>query len=154
MKLSRESAYGIKGLLALAANPAGSVMLLSDIAATRGVSQSFLAKIFQKLSRHGIVRSFRGSIRGYTLAVLPKEITLKEILLAIEGPELFERCIFWSDRCAETNPCPLHDRWKQVRQQLIGGLLERTTLGDLMDSPAARPELVTRPFVRGIRRRS
>lgn len=150
MKLSRESAYGIEGLLALAANPAGSVMLVSDIAATRGVSQSFLAKIFQKFTRHGIVRSFRGSIRGYALALPPKAIKLKEILVAIEGPEIFERCIFWSDRCADSNPCPLHDRWKQIRQRLIEGLMERTTLADLMESTPAGPEVVTRPFVQSI----
>ncbi|HXH12424.1 MAG TPA: Rrf2 family transcriptional regulator [Alphaproteobacteria bacterium] len=135
MKLSRESAYGIEGLLVLAANSAGRVMLLSDIAASRGVSQSFLAKIFQKLSRHGIVRSFRGSIRGYALALPPKEIKLKEILAAIEGPEIFERCIFWSDGCSDINPCPLHNRWKKIRQEFIEGLMERTTLADLMESP-------------------
>jgi DNA-binding IscR family transcriptional regulator len=74
--------------------------------------------------------------------------------VAIEGPELFERCIFWRDRRAETNPCPPHERWQQLRQRLIGGLMERTMLADLMDSPLAGPDAVTRPFVQGKRRRS
>jgi Rrf2 family protein len=124
-------------------------MLLSDIAASRGVPQSFLAKIFQKLTKHGIVRSFRGAIRGYTLRLPPTEIKLQEILVAIEGPEIFDRCIFWSQRCAETNACPLHERWKQIRQQFIATMLQRTTLADLLESPPADSEVVTPPLVQG-----
>ncbi len=154
MKLGRESAYGIEGLLALAKKPPGTVMLLTDIAAARGVPKSFLAKIFQKLTRHGVVRSLRGSIRGYALARRPKEIKVKEILLAIEGPDFFERCIFWSDRCADTNPCPLHDAWKQVKQQLVGGVMERTTLADLMKRTPRGSGVVKRTFAQDRVRRS
>jgi Rrf2 family protein len=150
MKLSRESAYGIEGLLALAGNPLGTVMLLGDIAASRGVPQSFLAKIFQKLTKHGIVRSFRGAVRGYTLRLPPTEIKLKEILIAIEGPEIFERCIFWSHRCAETNVCPLHEQWKQIRQQFIGTMMKQTTLADLLERPPADSEEVTAAFVQSL----
>ena len=132
MKLGREIAYGIIGLLALAAKPSGSAMLLRDIAGAGRVPQSFLAKIFQKLARHGIVRSLRGAVRGYVLARPLKEIKLKEIVLAIEGPDLFERCIFWSDRCADSNPCPLHEQWKQIKQKSFGKLMDETTLADLM----------------------
>ena len=149
MKLSRESAYGIEGLLALAAKPPGTTMLLSDIAATRGLPRSFLAKTFQKLTRHGVICSFRGAVRGYALARPPKKIKLKEILLAIEGPDLFKRCIFWSDQCADTNPCPLHEQWKGLSQQIIEGPMERTTLADLMKRTPAGSGAVKHPFVQG-----
>ncbi len=96
MKLSRESAYGIEGMLALATKPPGTVIPSSDIAAARVVPQSFFAKIFQKLIRHGTVRSFRRTIRGYALARRSMDIKVIEIFLAIEGPDLFVRCIFWS----------------------------------------------------------
>lgn len=112
-------------------------MPLRDIASARGVSQSFLAKIFQKLTRYGIVRSFRGAGRGYALARPPKRIKLKAILLAIEGPDIFERCIFWSDLCADSNPCPLHEQWKQIKEKAFGKLMEQTTLADLMKKTAA-----------------
>jgi len=137
MKLGRESAYAIEGLLVLAKKPLGTAMLLRDIAASRGVPKSFLAKIFQKLTRSGIVSSSRGAIRGYALARRPKEIKVKEIFVAIEGPDLFDRCFFWSDRCADSNPFPMHFRWKQVKQQVIGKLMERTTLADLAKRTAA-----------------
>jgi Rrf2 family transcriptional regulator, iron-sulfur cluster assembly transcription factor len=131
MKLGRESAYAIEGLLALAAKPFGAVMLLRDIAQSRGVPESFLAKIFQKLTRGGVVVSSRGAIRGYALARKPKDLKVKEIFLAVEGSEFFDRCIFWSDRCADLNPCPLHFRWKKLRQKVVSELMEQTTLADL-----------------------
>jgi Rrf2 family transcriptional regulator, iron-sulfur cluster assembly transcription factor len=131
MKLGRQSLYAIDGLLVLAAKPVGTVMLLRDIARSRRVPESFLAKIFQKLTRGGLVVSSRGAVRGYALARKPKDIKTKEIFLTVEGADLFDRCIFWSDRCADANPCPMHSRWKKVREQAIGDLMERTTLADL-----------------------
>lgn len=142
MRLSRESGYGIDGLVALAQQPAGTVLLLADIAAAQQLPQSFLAKIFQKLARHGIVRSFRGAVRGYTLAQSPESISLKEILLAIEGPEFFGRCLLWSDRCAARNPCRLHAQWATVVKDVHEPLLVQTTLADVLTSeplPQKRP---------------
>jgi len=136
MKLGRQSAYALDGLLVLAAQPFGTVMLLRDIARSRRVPESFLAKIFQKLTRSGLVVSSRGAIRGYALARKPKDIKTKEIFLAVEGADLFDRCIFWSDRCADANPCPMHSRWKKVRERAIGDLMERTTLADLAKDAA------------------
>ena len=131
MKLGRQSAYAIDGLLVLAAERFGAVMLLRDIARSRNVPESFLAKIFQKLARGGLVVSSRGAVRGYGLARKPKDITAKEIFVAVEGADLFDRCIFWSDRCADANPCPMHYRWKRVREKVVDDLMERTTLADL-----------------------
>ncbi|MBI4526820.1 MAG: Rrf2 family transcriptional regulator [Deltaproteobacteria bacterium] len=137
MKLGRESEYAIIGLITLAMKPHGTVMLLRDIAASGGVSQSFLAKIFQKLTRGGVVRSSRGAIRGYALARHPQEIKIREILLAIEGADLLDRCIFWSHRCGDANACPMHFRWKQLKDEIISELLEGTTLADLTKGKAA-----------------
>jgi Rrf2 family protein len=130
MKLGRESSYAIEGLLALAKSPVGKVMLLRDVAEAAAVSESFLAKIFQRLTRAAILTSSRGAVRGYALARRPKQITIKDIVVAVEGPDVFQRCIFWSDRCADANPCSMHSRWKKVRERLIGEL-ERITLADL-----------------------
>jgi Rrf2 family protein len=132
LKLGRQSAYAIDGLLVLAERRLGTVMLLRDIADEGNVPEDFLAKIFQRLARGGIVTSSRGAVRGYALSRKPKAIKVKEILLAVEGADLFDRCVFWSDRCADSNPCPLHFRWKKVRERVIGALMERTTLADLL----------------------
>ncbi|MGE5306913.1 MAG: RrF2 family transcriptional regulator [Alphaproteobacteria bacterium] len=131
MKLGRESEYAIEGLLALAKKPLGTTVLLRDVAVAGKIPASFLSKIFQKLARAGILKSSRGAIRGYSLARRAKDIRVKEIFLAIEGADLFDRCIFWSDRCADADPCPMHARWKLVRQQVVE-MMEQTTLADLL----------------------
>jgi Rrf2 family iron-sulfur cluster assembly transcriptional regulator len=140
LKLGRQSAYAIDGLLVLAERPLGTVMLLRDIADEGKVPENFLAKIFQKLAHGGIVTSSRGAVRGYALSRKPKAIKVKEILLAVEGSDLFDRCIFWSDRCADANPCPLHFRWKKMRERVIGALMEQTTLADLFKDATQRTQ--------------
>lgn len=125
----------------LAKKPLGTVMLLRDIARAAGVSQNFLAKIFQKLARGGIVTSSRGAVRGYSLARRPKDITAKEVFLVVEGSDLFDRCIFWSDRCVDSKLCPMHFRWQKVRERVIGEFMERTTLADLVRDADKRPSL-------------
>jgi len=131
LKLGRQSAYAIDGLLVLAKKPFGTVMLLRDIAEEGNVPENFLAKIFQKLTRSGVLVSSRGAVRGYALASNPKDLKMKQILLPLEGSDLLDRCVFWSHRCADTDPCPLHFRWKRMRERIIGELMERTTLADL-----------------------
>jgi Rrf2 family protein len=137
MKFSRESEYGLKGLLFLAQQPHGSILPLIEISQASGLPRSFLAKIFQKFVQHGLVRSQRGRQRGYALAKPSKEISLKEVLEAVEGPDLFERCIFWNDRCSNANPCPLHGGWGMVKPHFIE-LMEQTTLDDLAQGRAWR----------------
>ena len=138
MKLGRESEYAIAGLLVLAKKPLGTVMLARDVAEAAGVPKHFLAKIFQKLARGGIVTSSRGAVRGYALSRKPRAIKVGEIFLAVEGSDLFDRCIFWSDRCADSHPCPMHFRWKKVRDRVIRSLMERTTLAGLFKDAVQR----------------
>ena len=112
-------------------------MILRDIADARDVPQKFLAKIFHKLVRGRIVVSSRGAVRGYSLARSANEIRMKDILLATEGQDLFDRCVLLSDHCADANPCPLHAQWERVRKHMVEEM-ERTTLADLVDSKKHR----------------
>lgn len=130
MKLSKESRYAIEGLMVLAKNRTGPPMQLRDIAEAAGVPPNFLAKIFQKLNRANILVSSRGAVRGYTLARRPNAIKMKDVFVAVEGSDVFDRCIFWRDRCADLSPCPMHFEWKRVRRA-IAGLMQRTTLADI-----------------------
>lgn len=130
MRLSRESEYGLEGLKTLARRPEGEVMLLQDIASAGDLPGRFLAKIFQKLSRHGVALSHRGAVRGYSLARPAAVITLREILEAIEGQDVFDRCVFWPARCSSRQPCALHHRWVAIKPKLRR-MLETTTLGEL-----------------------
>jgi len=137
MRLSRESEYGLEGLKVLARRREGEVLLLQEIAAAGDLPERFLAKIFQKLSRHGVALSHRGAVRGYSLARPAAAISLREILEAIEGQGLFDRCVFWPARCSPGSPCSLHHRWATFRPKLQR-VLETTTLGELATDSSGR----------------
>lgn len=137
MKLGKESRYAIEGLLVLAKEPAGTFMQLREIAQSAAVPENFLAKIFQKLNRANIVTSSRGAVRGYGLARRPSAIKVKDIFLAVEGADVFDRCLFWSDRCADQSPCPMHFEWQRARQT-IAALMQRTSLADLENNSRRR----------------
>jgi Rrf2 family protein len=126
MQLTRESLYALEGLAYLSTRPHGTVVALQEIAEARELPASFLSKIFQKLARHGIMSAERGRGRGYALARGADEITVREVLSAVEGPEALDRCFFWSGRCADSNPCPLHYRFRELRPVLESWLNEIT----------------------------
>ena len=58
------------------------------------------------------------------------KIRLRELLEAIEGPDLFQRCVFWGGRCGDNNPCLLHVGWREIKPQLTE-FLEGMTLACL-----------------------
>lgn len=130
MHLSRESEYGLKAMIYLAKQPPATVLTLHHVAEAQDLPVGFLAKIFQKLARHGLLQSFRGRQRGYCLAREPSDIRLTELLEAIEGPDLTQRCIFWGRRCGDTNPCLLHEGWREIKPHLTE-FLEGMTLAAL-----------------------
>lgn len=134
MQLSRESEYGLKALIYLAKQPPATVLTLHQIAEASDLPVGFLAKTFQKLVRHGLVESFRGRQRGYRLARDASEVPVRDLLEAIEGSDLTQRCVFWGRRCGDSNPCLLHTGWREVKPHLTE-FLERMTLAML-----ARPE--------------
>ncbi len=118
MKLTKETEYGLQGLTSLAMHPQGTVMPAADVAKAVGTTVGFMSKILQRLGDAEIVRGHRGNPRGYSLAKRPERITVREIVELLEGSDIFERCIFWSEPCSESNSCPLHHVWKRVRPQV------------------------------------
>lgn len=135
MKLNRQSRYGLEALAFLARLPAGTIVPLREIAEAQALPVSFLSKIFQRLLHHGIVLSYRGKRRGYALAKPPEALSLRHILEAIEGPDIFRRCVLWNQHCEEESPCPLHVYWQEVRGPLLRAL-EQATLEDVARNAA------------------
>ena len=143
MKLSRESEYGLAGLIYLARRRPGAIVQLKDIAKARGLPPMFLAKTFRKLTHHGVLASYRGRRRGYALARPTKQISVREILEGIDGRDIFMRCIFWSSRCSDDRPCSLHQMWLPVRPRMTAALeqltLDRLARGSLRSRSRRRP---------------
>jgi len=137
MIFSSATEYAIRGLSELAArNPDGPLML-DDLVAGTGLPRDFVAKIFQKLVRAGILRSAKGRGGGFALARRQHEITLLEIVEAVEGARLIDACVVGLEKCNDHMPCSQHDLYKPIRQRLKD-YLNTTTLADLGASLKAK----------------
>lgn len=130
MKLTKETEYALEGLAFLAGRPDGTVMLAADLADEVGTSPAFMSKIMQRLGAARIVKGHRGNPRGYSLAKAAERISVRDVVETVEGDNIFERCVFWSEPCSEADACPLHDVWKRIRPQVRARFAE-LTLRDL-----------------------
>jgi Rrf2 family protein len=125
MRLSRESRYAIEALVVLAGAEGGTSMEARQIATAANLPMAYLHKIMASLVGAGVVGSKRG--KGYTLARSPREITMHDVLSAIEGPEVFGgRCIFWREECSDAEPCELHFRWMEWRPRFEAAMAATT----------------------------
>jgi Rrf2 family protein len=122
VRLTRAADYGARGALYLARQPRDRVVLVGEIARAEGVPESYLAKIFQSLARAGLVRSHRGARGGFSLARPAAEITLRQIIEAIEGPLALNRCLDPREGCECSPTCPIYGRLAAVQERLVASL--------------------------------
>lgn len=137
MIFSNPTEYAIRGLGELANRSTGATVLLDDLVVGTDLPRDFMAKIFQKLVRAGILRSAKGRGGGFALARPAHEINLMHIVEALEGPQIFDRCVVGLAACNDTMPCPQHDLYKPIRQRLRDYLMT-TTVADLASSLKAK----------------
>ena len=93
MELTRKAEYAVRGMLYLGKHQEGQLAMLGDIADAMDAPRTFLAKIFQDLAKKGLVKSSKGIRGGFVLARPPEKITLCEIVEAIEGPIMPNKCL-------------------------------------------------------------
>lgn len=126
--------YAIRGLAELAGRAGdGRSMMLDELVSDTSLPRDFLAKVFQRLVKAGLLRSAKGRGGGFALGRPANEITLKDIVEAIDGPLTFDRCAVGLDKCSDQQPCPQHDLYKPIRQR-IKEYLQTTTVADLSSS--------------------
>ncbi len=130
MELTRKGEYAIRGIVYLASRKSDQVCLLSDIAAAVDVPQTFLAKIFQQFSKIGLVRSYRGTGGGFMLGRSPEKISLLEVVEAVEGAILPNRCVTGDDECDRSDNCKVHPVWIKVQGQ-VRDILAAVSLKEL-----------------------
>lgn len=141
MLYSTPCEYAIRALSYLAASPARSSPGAQEIARAENIPVPVLGKVLQELVRKGLLESRRGPGGGFRLARRPELITLRDVIAAIDGLDQFLECAVGLERCADDAPCPLHDRWKGLRSQMMS-YLETTTLAAMARAVARKKELV------------
>ncbi len=131
MQITRAGEYGVLGLIHLAQRPPGQMAMIEEISQSEKIPKSFLAKIFQQLVKAGLARSVRGAGGGFVLAKPPGEITVLQIIEAIEGKIVFQRCLQEEPECEHLGGCALCGLLEQA-QDGMKEVLTRTTLSDLI----------------------
>ena len=133
MIFSNSTEYALRALTELASKDRQGYVMLDEIIAGTNMPRDFLAKVFQKLVRGGILRSTKGRGGGFALTRPVYQITLMHIVETLDGPQTFDRCVVGMERCNDQMPCPQHDLYKPIRQRLKD-YLNTTTLADLVAS--------------------
>jgi Rrf2 family protein len=127
--LSQTTRYGLRAL-GCVQGPGCICFLIRDIAKSTGVPKPYLAKIITLLSRKGIVLAKRGHRGGIVLARPAKDISLLEVVEALEGKGWVADCLLGLDHGGGDRVCPTHAAWQNLREQ-IKDLLRKITLADL-----------------------
>ena len=139
MQVTRAGEYGIIGLLYLARQPDRRTVMVEEIAAAEGVPKSFLAKIFQSLSKRGMIQSVRGARGGFRLAKPASQITVLEIINCVETGFALQKCVTSNPRCVvadrKVGACALCGIFSEAQQQ-VNDVLSRTTIADLLKRQA------------------
>jgi Rrf2 family protein len=140
MLFSKACTYAIRAaVLAAAKDPDGrrAFIPIRELADELGVSFHFLTKILRRLTEVKIMESFRGPNGGVGLTHPAKQVSVIDIVAAIDGMSLFEGCALGLPQCSDASPCPLHDAWAKRREDLRV-MLTRTTLDALIQNQSSR----------------
>ena len=132
---SKACEYGIRATLYIAQQSLQDERVrLKAIAHEIDAPEAFTAKILQQLVKSDLLQSFRGPKGGFILNG-KKEILLHDVVIAIDGDHLMEDCVLGLNECSSINPCPVHDKFSIVKNQLSETLLS-TRVNDevLLDS--------------------
>lgn len=120
--------YALQALIRLPDD--GTYRLARNLAKDLHLPGPFLAKILQDLGHHGILESHRGPGGGFRLSRRPEHITLREIVVAMEGPDPIAGCLLGHSDGGGQCHCPLRPAWDEV-QNLLTTRLAETSLRDL-----------------------
>lgn len=123
---SKKCELGLQAVLFLSTQPEGKLFKAKEISEALKVPKEFVSKMLQLLTESGIVGSKKGKSGGFFLAKEPKEIRLIHIVKAIDGLDVFNKCVLGFPGCSTFEPCPVHDKWGKLRDEAYKMLSEET----------------------------
>ena len=129
MQITRAGEYGILGMIHLARRAPGQMAMIEEISRSERIPRSFLAKIFQALAKAGLVKSVRGAGGGFVLARSSAQITLLEVIEAIEGRIVLQRCLQDQPVCEHLGGCALCGIFEEAQD----GMRERLARASLLE---------------------
>jgi Rrf2 family protein len=131
---SKACEYAIRSMMFIAQKSReGKRVGLKEVAKGIDSPAHFMAKILQDLSRKGLLQSIKGPNGGFYMSESNLKVTLAEVVLAIDGDQLFNGCGLGLKACNEKKPCPIHDEFKMIRNKLKS-LLETTRVSEFNEN--------------------
>jgi Rrf2 family protein len=119
MQITRQADYAVRAVLHLARVGSAERSATSAIAKEQNIPPSFLAKIISQLSVAGLLHTSRGARGGVTLARDAKDISLLEVVEAIDGPIQLNECVGNEGACHFEDQCPIKPVWCDAQDELV-----------------------------------
>ena len=132
MKLSTKGRYGLKAMFQLSLNENNGPLPLRNIASKQNISEQYLEQLFSSLKKSGLVKSVRGAQGGYLLSKEAKDITVGDILIALEGPVSLSDCLLDDYVCENSSKCITKVVWERIKKG-IEEVTNSITLQDMID---------------------
>ena len=136
LRLSKLTDYGTV-IMAYMARQEERVLAAPELAVAIGVATPTASKILKLLARGGLLRSVRGATEGYMLSRPASEISIAQVIDAMEGPIGVTECSVISGLCAQEGSCSIRANWQRINR-VIRDALDQMTLAELAQ-PAVRP---------------
>ena len=137
MKLSTRGRYGIHAMYDLAEHYGDGPQSIKCIAERQNIPEAYLEQLIAILRKEKLVISNRGAQGGYRLAASPEEITVGQVLRALEGGLNLVDCLLEEDSCGKTCACPSRVVWLKIRDGL-NSIVDGITLQDMINEYACR----------------
>lgn len=135
MKLSTKTRYGLKAIIEIAKSYGRGPAKRKEIAAIHNISEAYLENILIILKNNGIIEAVRGSSGGYTLACHPSELTVLDVVEALEGKINIVDCVNsegLEKACIKINTCVARGVWKEI-SDIIRKKLGEITIQSLIE---------------------
>lgn len=136
MRLTTKGRYAVTAMLDLAIHRGRGPVALADIARRQGISLSYLEQLFSRLRKRSLVSSVRGPGGGYRLARHASEISIAEVISAVDENVDTTRCA-GAHNCQNDGPCLTHDLWQDLSVR-ISDYLGQISLQDLVERKAVQ----------------
>ncbi len=131
---SKACEYGIRACIFIAEQTVQNKKVsLKEVSASIDSPEAYTSKILQHLSQNNIIKSDKGPLGGFSMSSdVLHNIKLSNIVYIIDGDDIYKGCGLGLKRCNEKQPCPVHDKFKIIRDELKE-MLESTTILSLID---------------------
>jgi Rrf2 family iron-sulfur cluster assembly transcriptional regulator len=138
MRLTTKGRFAVTAMIDLAMRQHNGPVTLAGISQRQKISLSYLEQLFGRLRRHELVESTRGPGGGYTLARPMRDVSVADIIFAVDEPLDATHC-GGKQNCHDDGPCMTHELWENLNRKMIE-YLDGVSLADLVDQQRSREQ--------------